>query len=72
MQAVMAMLPISKHYGATEEVENFLAHHMQKRNRNNLGQRWFCDMKHWMLFFDTLLSEQGIQRVSTGTSFLPQ
>lgn len=39
MQAVMAMLPISKHYGATEEVENFLAHHMQKRNRNNLGQR---------------------------------
>lgn len=44
----------------------------KKRNRNNLGRRWFWDMKHWMLFFDTLLSEQGIQRVWTGTSFLPQ
>lgn len=55
-----------------KSVESFLAHHMQKRNRNNLGWRWFWDMNHWMLFFDTLLSEQGIQRVWTRTSFLPQ
>lgn len=44
----------------------------KKRNRNNLGWRWFCYMSHWMLFLDTLLREQGIQRVWTQTCFLPQ